>query len=166
MPDGPTEPARGRVTSLAVTIVAAGAPMGRPYLRQGGILSLPRPSLYGAPGPYVYDSTSGRRVPAVARAIQLYAGFAKQMPMEAFRGYARLEPTPRILQRPDPDEGGPWFVQVSVEDYLLNGNALALVTSRGHDGWPLTLMYMPVQWVTVSWDWQTGLRRMPTWASR
>ena len=134
---------------------AAAPVLGRPGLRQGGILVPPRPGFYGAPGPYVYDATSARHVPAVGRAIQLYAGLCKQMPMEAYRGFGRIEPSPRILARPDPDNGGPWFVQVNVEDYLLNGNAISLVTGRGADGWPLTVMWLPVNYVTVSYDSNT-----------
>ena len=32
---------------------------------------------YGLPGPYVYDATSARRVPAVGRALQLYCGYVQ-----------------------------------------------------------------------------------------
>ena len=134
-----------------------GVTVGRPVLGRGGTLSFPRPAVYGGPGPYVYDAQSARHIPAVGRALGLYAGLCKQMPMESFRGYGRIEPTPRILARPDPLNGGPWFVQVNVEDYLLNGNALSLVTNRGADGWPLSVMWLPVNYVTVSYDPTTGV---------
>jgi HK97 family phage portal protein len=46
-------------------------------------------------------------------------------------------------------------VQVSVEDYLLNGNAICLVTSRGADGWPLSVTWLPALWVYIVWQpWQ------------
>ena len=138
--------------SPVMTIATTPWTVGRPALRRGGFLSLPHPTAYGAPGPYVYDTPTARHIPAVGRAIQLYAGLCKQMPLEAYRGFGRIEPNPRILARPDPDEGGPWFVQVNVEDYLLNGNAISLVTSRAHDGWPLTVAWLPVNYVTVSYD--------------
>jgi HK97 family phage portal protein len=100
----------------------------------------------------VYDVPSARRVPAVGRAIQLYAGMAKQMPMDGYRGYSRLAPQPRIAARPDPDRAGSWFVQVNVEDYLLTGNAISLVTARGFDGWPLSVTWLPSAWVSIVWD--------------
>ena len=126
-------------------------------IRQGqSLIPPPGVGVLGMPGPYVYDAQSARRVPAVGRALQLYAGLCKQMPMQAFRGYDRLDPPPRILQRPDPTRAGSWFVQVSVEDYLLSGNAIALVTARGFDGWPLAVTWLPVLWVYIVWDPITG----------
>jgi HK97 family phage portal protein len=56
------------------------------------------------------------------------------------------------LERPDPWRGGPWFVGVNVEDYLLSGNAISLITSRGADGWPLTAQWLPVNMVYITWD--------------
>lgn len=107
---------------------------------------------YGLPGGYVYDAQSARRVPAVGRAISLYGGLVKQMQMEAYRGYERIDPTPRLLQKPDLDRGGPEFVQISVEDYLLSGNTLAVVTARGADGWPLAVTWLPVLWCFILWQ--------------
>ena len=93
---------------------------------------------------------SARRIPAVGRALQLYAGLVKQMPMEAYRGFTRL-PQPRLLTKPDPLRGGPEFVGLCIEDYLLSGNAVALVTARGVDGWPLACTWLPAQWVYIQW---------------
>jgi HK97 family phage portal protein len=130
--------------------------LGRTVVPNGnGGISLPPPGgagVFGLPGPYVYDATSARRIPAVGRALQLYAGLVKQMPMDAYRGYGRVAPTPRLLQRPDPMRAGSWYVQVNVEDYLLAGNAVSYVTSRGADGWPLSVAWLPVNWVSIVWD--------------
>lgn len=117
-----------------------------------GGLDMPPPWDYGVPGLYVYDTQSARRIPAVGRALQLYAGMAKQMPLEAYRGYTRLDPTPRLLSKPDPFRGGPEFVQLCIEDYLLSGNAVALVTARGADGWPLAVTWLPALWVFILWQ--------------
>jgi phage portal protein BeeE len=120
--------------------------------RDGLLIPPPSPvGAYGLPGPYVYDTTSARRVPAVARAIQLYAGMCKQMAMDAYRGAMPL-PRPRLLARPDPDNARSWFVGVSIEDYLLNGNAICLITERGADGWPLTVRWLPASWVYIVWN--------------
>jgi phage portal protein BeeE len=73
------------------------------------------------------------------------------MPLEAYRGFSRIEPTPRLLIQPDLDRGGPEYVQLVVEDYLLSGNAISLVTQRGADGWPLAVTWLPVAWVFIMW---------------
>src|SRR5215471_18984659 len=98
---------RATVTVRAGMVVTA-PPIGgrRLVARQGGGLGLPPPEvgLMGLPGPYVTDATSARKVPAVGRALQLYSGLVKQMPMDAVGGEVqRIAPTPRICQRPDPD---------------------------------------------------------------
>lgn len=124
--------------------------IGRAVLSREGILP-PSPSQFGAPGPYVFDATSARRVPSVGRALQLYSGLVKQMPMDAYRGYQRLA-QPRLLGRPDPNRAGSWYVHVNVEDYLLSGNALSLVTVRGVDGWPLAVQWLPATWVYIVWQ--------------
>jgi HK97 family phage portal protein len=111
----------------------------------------------GGAGPYVVDAQSARHVPAVGRAIQLFGGMAKQMPLELYRSGEPVVPTPRLLKRPDPTHARSWFVQVSIEDYLLNGNAIGLITSRGLDGWPLSMMWLPAEWVSIMWQPQLGL---------
>jgi HK97 family phage portal protein len=104
----------------------------------------------GVPGPYVYDASSARRVPAVARCLQVYSGLCKQMHMDAWRG-ADILPRPRLLDRPDPTRARSWYVHVNVEDYLLEGNAISLITGRGVDGWPLSVQWVPAAWVYIVW---------------
>jgi len=118
----------------------------------GSLLPPPGISGFGIPGPYVFDVPSARQIPAVGRAVQLYGGLVKQCPMDAWRGYQRIAPAPRICSRPDPDRAASWFVQLSVEDYLLSGNAVCLVTARGADGWPLAVQWLPTSWVYIVWD--------------
>ena len=118
--------------------------------RTGGGIIPPPGAWLGSGGSYCWDAGSVRRIPSVARALQLYAGMCKQMPMLCQRGIQTL-PTPRLLQRPDPDNARSWFVQVNVENYLLNGNAICYVTSRGADGWPLSVAWLPTPWVSITW---------------
>jgi HK97 family phage portal protein len=101
-------------------------------------------------GPFVWDATSARQIPAVARCLQIYSGLVRQMKMDVYRGDQKL-PRPRILERPDPLNAGSWLVGISVEDYLLSGNSVLLVTSRGVDGWPLTVQYLPINYVYIVW---------------
>jgi HK97 family phage portal protein len=92
------------------------------------------------------------RIPAVERAIQLYGGMVKQMPIEVYRS-GEVLPTPSFIDDPVPDPT--WnrarFVACSVEDYLLSGNTVSLVTARGADGWPLAVQYLPINWVYITW---------------
>jgi HK97 family phage portal protein len=134
------------------------ATMARPVLPRttdgsGGLI--PPPSMmsgFGLPGAFVYDATSARHIPAVGRAIQLFGGMVKQMPMDAYRSGVPL-PRPALLDSPDPRLV--WnrsrFLQCSVEDYMLNGNTVSYITKRGADGYPLSVMYLPIQWVYISW---------------
>jgi len=107
---------------------------------------------FGMPTPYVYDALSARRVPAVARAIQLYAGMCKQMSIDVYRGTEVIEPRPPLIESPDPRQVWPRsrFVQCHIEDYLLSGNAVSYVTARGSDGWPLAIQYLPINWVYIT----------------
>jgi HK97 family phage portal protein len=119
----------------------------------GSLIPPPGVTSFGLSGPFVWDAASAVRIPAVSRAVQVYSGLTRQMKMLAYRGTQPLpvDQRPRILKRPDPTRGGPWFVGVSVEDYLLNGNAICYVTARGADGWPLSVLWLPASWVSVIW---------------
>jgi HK97 family phage portal protein len=121
--------------------------------RDGAIINAGDP--FGMQGPFVFDTQSARRVPAVGRALQLFSGLTKQMPIDAWRGTQPL-PRPRLLSRPDPLRARSWFVHVSVEDYLLNGNAICYITSRGADGWPQTVTWLPATWCYIVWDSYAG----------
>ena len=116
----------------------------------GGLIPQPL-DWYGSPsGSYVWGPETAKRIPAVARCLHLYGGLMKQMKMRAYRGGVAL-PQPPLLDAPDPTRGGPWFVQVSVEDYLLSGNAICYVTSKGADGWPLSVVWLPAVAVSIMW---------------
>ena len=117
--------------------------------RTGGSL-IPPPDVNPFGSTYVFDTFTARRVPAVARCIQLYGGLFKQMSMDAYRGGDLLD-RPRILDRPDPDRARSWFVQLSVEDYLLDGNAVAQVTTRDRNGWPTSVRWIPSFGTFIMW---------------
>ena len=139
-----------------MAVVAAPVVPTRALVRdsEGGYGIPPPPAVapYGSPGPYVYDAGSAMQVPAVSRAVQLYSGLVKQMPIDVYQGYTRVAPTPRFIRRPDPTNAGSWYVQVSVEDYLLSGNTVSYVTRRGYDGWPLAVQWLPITWVSILWE--------------
>ena len=98
--------------------------------------------------------------PPSAGLCSFTSGMVKQMPMEAYRGYERL-PQPRLLAKPDPLRGGPEFVGLSIEDYLLSGNALA---ARSRCAVPTVgrcaVQWLPAQWVWIAW---THTDTLPTY---
>ena len=129
--------------------VVVAAPPGRTP-RDGSLIPWPGA---GLPTPYVYDALSARRVPAVARAVQLYAGMCKQMSIDVYRAGEVIAPRPALIDSPDPRPVWPRsrFVQTHIEDYLLAGNCVSYVTARGADGWPLAVQYLPINWVYITW---------------
>ena len=131
-------PAVARPDAAAVTCRRAADPFAPGRGIRGGRALAPAAwaaAVRGVSAASTSTTPPARRMPAVGRALQLYAGLVKQMPMEAYRGYDRL-PQPRLLAKPDPLRGGPEFVGLSIEDYLLSGNAVARVTVRDVEGWP------------------------------
>src|SRR5262245_39441434 len=101
--------------------------------------------------PLVWDAATAMALPGVARAVAIYSGLTRQMPIDAYRGTSPL-PRPRILDQPDPNAARPWFVGVHVEDYLLNGNALNYITAYDSTGWPAAVTWLPATWVSVTWS--------------
>lgn len=90
-----------------------------------------------------------RGIPAIGRALSLIGGMAKQMPLDAVRGDVVL-PRPPLLEQPDPTASRSWLIDVLVEDYVVHGNALLLVTSRDAAGWPLSVMWLPAALTTAT----------------
>jgi len=95
----------------------------------------------------VNSSTSAESIPGVGRAVMLHQ-LASIMRLELWRGNTLL-PTPRMLTQIDPSRPGmTWFVQQNVRDWLLEGNALGLITVRSDvTGWPLAVRWAP------AWRW-------------
>lgn len=83
-----------------------------------------------------------KAIPAIGRGLSLIGGMAMQMPMDAMRGDVKL-PQPRLLAQPDLDADRAWFVGQQVEDYLVHGNAVHLVTARDATGWPAAVKHLP-----------------------
>lgn len=96
----------------------------------------------------VWDSTTARGLPGVGRALGLYSMIGS-CPLELVKGSevrsagAGPGTGPRLLDRPDPDQARPTFVNLHVEDYLLHGNACHLVTARDAAGRPAAVRWYP-----------------------
>lgn len=93
----------------------------------------------------VWDSTTARGLPGVAMALHIYSLIAA-CPLQLVRGTTVLD-TPRLLDRPDPDEARSTFVGSHLEDWWLNGNAASLVTARfkggSFGGYPAAARWYP-----------------------
>lgn len=96
-----------------------------------------------------------RGLPAVAKALGVIAGMAKQMPMQAYRGETLL-PRPRILAQPDPTRGAGNFIECCVQDYLLNGNVVTYTTTTGANSYPGSVAWLPAARVGLNVDPHDG----------
>jgi HK97 family phage portal protein len=93
----------------------------------------------------VWDSTTAQSLPAVGRAMALYGGLISQCDLDQYAGVQPTAPRPRILDLPDLELGSlALFTRVHVEDYLVHGNAIHLVTARDkRTGWPAAVKWFP-----------------------
>lgn len=83
----------------------------------------------------VWDTATAQQLPAVGRAMGLYGGLLSQCDLDQYDGPVPVSPRPPLLDLPDPILGSlPAFIRVHVEDYLVHGNALHLITSRDQEG--------------------------------
>lgn len=106
----------------------------------------------------VWNTDTARRIPGVGRALAVTAGLASVMSLDAFRGIDPL-PRPRILEQPDLQLARSTFVRMSLEDYLLEGNAASYVTARFENGWPAAVSWYPAHEWHAMIDPRTGRRR-------
>ncbi|GAA4681316.1 phage portal protein [Phytohabitans rumicis] len=96
----------------------------------------------------VWDVDTARSLPGVGRALQLYGGLISQCPLDQYRGDELIKPRPPLLQLPDVNlRARSTFSRVHVEDYLLHGNAVHLVTARTSTGAVRGVRWFP------AWMW-------------
>lgn len=97
-------------------------------------------------------------VPAVGRAMGVIGGRLAQMPLTLVEGDKPVEPTPRLLQAPDPDVDYPTWMASLAWDYWLHGNVLVYDTVvDGSSGEVLAAMWLPAERVSCVKDPATGL---------
>ncbi|HEY9416203.1 MAG TPA: phage portal protein [Pseudonocardia sp.] len=67
--------------------------------------------------------------------MALYGGLISQCDLDQYDGVVPVQPRPPLLDLPDAVLGSlPLFLRVHVEDYLVHGNALHLITARDEAG--------------------------------
>lgn len=104
---------------------------------------------------WVHDAPTARGLPGIARGLALYGGLIGQMALDQVRIATDqiVRPRPRILMQPDLDKTLPGFIADSVEEYVLHGNTLCLVTARDFDGRPAAIKWFPAwQWSVIDND--------------
>lgn len=99
----------------------------------------------------VTTSQQLKSIPAIGRGLNLVEGMAMQMPLDVMRGDVVL-PRTRLLEQPDPGTDRAWFVGMQFDDYLVHGNALALVTVRDAQGWPAAVTRLAPELVDLVVD--------------
>ncbi len=98
----------------------------------------------------VWDVCSARSLPGVGRALQLYGGLISQCAIDQYRGDEMVKPRLPLLQLPDVHlRSRSTFVRVHVEDYLLHGNALHLITARTANAQPRGTRWFPAHMWSV-----------------
>lgn len=132
------------VTGVFRSRSSAGGPVLSPHL---GRLLWPEMADDSAL-PLVWDTLSARHIPAVARAVAIYSSLIKQMPLQDMRGLEQLPPS-MFLQKPDPLRSLPSFLQVSVEDYLQDGNTVSIVVGTDSTDRPTGTVWVPINWVEI-----------------
>lgn len=90
-----------------------------------------------------------KAIPAIGRGLAVICGMAMQMPLDDMKGDVVL-PRPRLLDQPDPDRPRAWFVGQHVEDYLVHGNAVHVVTSRDAEGYPVSALWLPAERIMLT----------------
>lgn len=82
------------------------------------------------------DTETALSVPAIWRAVTMVSDSISTLPLHAYRGGERLEPTPRLLDRPNPLETRVETIGAMVAALILHGNYVAILGEPGPSGFP------------------------------
>jgi len=82
------------------------------------------------------DTETTLSVPAIWRATTMISDDVGSLPLCAYRGNVKIQPTPRILERPNPLETPMETYSAMAASLILHGNYIALLGPRGFNGYP------------------------------
>jgi HK97 family phage portal protein len=85
------------------------------------------------------DERTTLSIPGVWRGITLIADAIGALPLHAYRGDQRLDPTPPLLERPFPGETRVETISSMVASLLVYGNYVAILGEPGANGYPESL---------------------------
>jgi HK97 family phage portal protein len=96
------------------------------------------------------DTATTLSVPAIWRAVTMVADDVGSLPIHAYRGIRRLEPTPRVLRQPNPLETPMETYSAMAAALLLHGNYIALKGPANSTGYPDFLIPVNPEKVSIS----------------
>lgn len=96
----------------------------------------------------------GMQIPGAWRCALLISDLIGLVPWYAYRERGglpveRLNPTPLILQKPNPQETGMSTRSSWALDLVWHGNAVGIIAARNRDGWPTAAIPVPASMVGV-----------------
>lgn len=96
----------------------------------------------------------GMTIPGAWRAANLLADLIGAMPWDAYRSYGGaplqcIEPTPPLLDQPNPPDTRYTTFSSMMLDKLWHGNAVAIIAARNAQGWPTAAIPVPAYAVSV-----------------
>lgn len=95
------------------------------------------------------NAESALSVPAIWRATTMIADSVGVMPLHAYRNDQKLEPTPRLLERPNPLETRVETISAMVAALILHGNYVAILGEPGPTGYPESIYPVAPERVTI-----------------
>lgn len=95
------------------------------------------------------DTETALSVPAIWRAVTMISDSISTLPLHAYRGGERMEPTPRLLDRPNPLETRVETVGAMVAALILHGNYVAILGEPGATGFPESIYPVSPERVTI-----------------
>jgi HK97 family phage portal protein len=95
------------------------------------------------------DTETTLSVPAIWRAVTMVSDSISTLPLHAYRNGEKLEPTPRILERPNPLETRVETVGAMVSALILHGNYVAILGEPGPTGFPESIYPVSPERVTI-----------------
>lgn len=95
------------------------------------------------------NAESALSVPAIWRATTMIADSVGVMPLHAYRNDQKVEPTPRLLERPNPLETRVETISAMVAALILHGNYVAILGEPGPTGYPESIYPVAPERVTI-----------------
>ena len=95
------------------------------------------------------DTETTLSVPAIWRAVTMISDSIATLPLHAYRNGYRLEPTPRLLERPNPLETRVETIGAMVTALILHGNYVAILGEPGPSGFPESIYPVNPERVTI-----------------
>lgn len=113
----------------------------RRSISAGDVIAAVNAQRLGSSDAVAVDADTALRLSAVWACIRLIAGVGSTLPLDVYRGtgQGRTEVASPLFDAPYPDVTLPMWLHQMWVSLLTDGNAYALVSSTGGNGWPTSL---------------------------